>query len=73
MLLELHYTIRFREERMVVSTSNIVAWMELGSPLTNDNIASSDCLTAILFDAQSFRLGVATVSGLATCLLMCHC
>lgn len=52
-LLVLHYSVRFRKQSMVVATSDILARMDLGSPLANDDIASTNCLASKFLDSQS--------------------
>jgi hypothetical protein len=60
-------------EKGVVSTkAHVDAWMNPSAALSDQNASSADQLAAISLYTQPLRLGVATIAGTPSCLLMCH-
>jgi hypothetical protein len=67
------YPSRFqREERIVPAAADIVAGMELGSPLTDDDFARIDQFAAKPFHSEPLCVAVAAVSGTTRTFFMCH-
>ena len=60
-LVETDLAIDQREKRPIASGANILASVELGSILANDDAAGGDELGAKRFDAQPLAIAVATV------------
>ena len=50
------------EQRVVLATTYIVAWMEVGAVLTNENVARRYYFTSKLLAAQTLCVRVATVT-----------
>lgn len=64
---------RSSEQRIVISTSYVVARVEFGSSLSNDDGTCFYKFTAKSLDSQHLGVGVATVSGGPHSFLMSHC
>ena len=62
----------FREQRVVSADPNVEPWMKLCATLPYKDIAGQDLLSAILFDAEPFRFGVAPVARATACFLVRH-
>jgi hypothetical protein len=60
------------EERVIAALAHILARMELGAALANENVASDDVLAAKTLHAATLRIRVATVAARTLTLLMCH-
>jgi hypothetical protein len=50
---EEHFTIAQSKERVVASDAYIEAWCPAGAALTNDDVASDDCLATEFFYAET--------------------
>src|SRR5512140_1020730 len=72
LVLELHDAVDERVDREIGSEADVAARMPLRSALTDDDVAGDDFLSAELLDATVLRIAVATVSGRAYALFMCH-
>jgi len=70
--LEFHFAVNYCKKRIVSTNHNVVARVNLGSSLTNQNVAGTHYLTIISFDAQSFGFTVASISGTANSFFMSH-
>ena len=51
---ELHRAVDQREQGVILAHADVVARVELGTTLANDDVASLDQLTAVALDAKSF-------------------
>jgi hypothetical protein len=60
------------KQGVIVTPTHIITRMHLGTPLTNDNIASAHRFTAIFFYAKTLSIRVATVPCTACTFLMSH-
>lgn len=58
------------EQSIIRSATDIVAGMDLGASLANDNVACEDCLTVCLLYAESLGLAVASVLSRTDTLFM---
>jgi hypothetical protein len=47
-------TIGLSEQGMVLAAPDVLAWMELGSSLTNQDVTRGNQLAAVFLDAQPF-------------------
>jgi len=65
-------TIDLGEQSIILADTNIVAGMEFGTTLANQNAACAYGLTVTAFEAQALRRGIATVFGTTACLFVCH-
>src|SRR5687767_10463231 len=72
LVLELHDSVDQRVDGEISAKSNVAAGMPLRSALADDDVAGDDLLTAELFHAAVLRVAVASVSGRADALFMCH-
>ncbi len=61
-----------REQRVVFADTHVLTRVQFSAALTNDDTARIDALTAVDFNAQSLRLGIATVPRSAAAFLLCH-
>src|SRR5512137_256065 len=61
-----------REQCVVAPNADVVARMELGPALANDDLTRLDALAAVHLHAEALGLGVAAVSGRSACFLVCH-
>jgi len=71
-LVELHLAIDQREKRPIASGSNVLASVEFGSILADDDAAGGDELGAKRLDAQPLAIAVATVSRTSLSLFVSH-
>lgn len=55
-------TVDFRKKRVITTDSDVHAWVEAGTTLTNENRSAGDELSREALDAEHFRLRVAAVS-----------
>jgi hypothetical protein len=69
-VLELDLTVDQSEEGVVGAHANIVAGMNSGASLSDDDIAGDNGLTVGLLNAKSLGLGITTVLGRTHALLM---
>ena len=60
------------EQRVVAATPDVVAGMEMGPALPDDDLACLDDLAAVPLDAQALGVGVAPVPGGRGTLLVSH-
>src|SRR5215203_1766153 len=61
-----------RIQRVVAADADVVARMELGATLANDDAARANGVAVVELDSQSLRLAVAAVAGATDSLFMCH-
>jgi hypothetical protein len=59
-------------ESVIPSDPHIQSWVEMGAPLTHQNVASLDELTAVALHSQPFGVRVASVASTACPFLMSH-
>lgn len=71
-LFVLHQTIGQGEEGEVFAHADVVAGVNLGAELANEDVAGQHFLPAVTLNASSLAFGVATVSGTAACFFMSH-
>lgn len=71
-LLKLHGSVRQGEQRPVATNAHVLARVELGTALPDDDAARGDEFGTESLDAQTFRLAVAAVLCAALSLFMCH-
>ena len=67
-LVELDGAVLEREERPITADADVLARMEAGAPLTDDDRAGEDGLAAEAFYAEPFRM---TLAAVARCSLTC--
>jgi hypothetical protein len=60
------------EEGVVPSHADVVAGMELGAALTDENGAGEDELSAVPFHAETLAMAVAAVACRSLTFFMCH-
>src|SRR4051812_28287757 len=70
---ELHRAGLEREQGVVAATADVLAGVEVGAALADEDLAGLDDLAAEALDAEALRVGVTTVAGRARALLVCHC
>lgn len=51
---ELHGALDQREQGVILAHADVVTWVELGTALANDDVASLNQLTAVALNAKSF-------------------
>ena len=51
---ELHGAVDQREQGVILAHADVIARVELGTALANENVAGLDQLTAVALDAKSF-------------------
>ena len=59
---ELNPTVCCGKQGVVSTATNIVAGVELGSPLTKDDAASRNLTSVVNFDSKSLRIGITAVA-----------
>jgi len=59
---EFYIAVLEREQGVILAHADILTGEELGSALTNDDVASEDLLAAELLDAKAPTVGIATVA-----------
>src|SRR4051812_9851918 len=69
---ELHRTGREGEQRVVATAADVLAGVEVGPALADDDLAGTDDLAAVPLDAEPLGVGVAAVLGGRRALLVCH-
>lgn len=60
------------EQGVVVTATHIVAGVEVGTALANDDLTGVDELTTETLDTEALRVGVTAVAGGTQTLLVCH-
>jgi hypothetical protein len=70
---EFDKTISFGEEGVVSAYTNILARIDAGATLPDDDGSGADKLTIIAFDAQALGVAIATVPAGTATFLMSHC
>src|SRR5450631_2048909 len=69
---ELHRTGNEREQRVIATTANAVARVEVRATLANDDLACVDDLAAETLDAKKLGVRVAPVARRRCSLFVCH-
>src|SRR5574338_604676 len=72
LVLELHHAVDHREERVVGGALDVLAGVELGAALADQDRARGDRLAAEGLHAQVLRIGIAAVAAGADALFMSH-
>src|SRR5689334_5777253 len=72
LLAELHRAGGEGEQRVVTTTADVDARVEVGAALADEDLAGLDNLAAEALHAQELRVGVATVARRARALLVSH-
>ena len=67
-----HVAVNQGKQSVVFADTDIVASMELGTTLTNDDRASADQFTTESLDTQHLWLGITTVARRAAAFFLCH-
>ena len=62
----------YSEQGIVIGPAHVVARVELGAALFDEDVAGQDALAAELLDAEVFRITVAPVATRSDAFLMCH-
>ena len=70
--LELDLTVNQSEESVILADTDIVAGMDSGAALSDNDIAGNDGLTVSLLYAKALRLTVATVLSRTDTFFMCE-
>src|ERR1700723_2031584 len=70
---KLHAARDLGEERVVRADAHVDARLDLGAALANDDGSAGNELTGEGLYAQPLCIGIASVCGAASTLLMCHC
>jgi hypothetical protein len=60
------------EERVILTDTDILSWVELGATLTDEDLAAVDYLTTESLDPEILRVGIATVTCRGDTLFTCH-
>ncbi len=71
-VIEVDLSFNQREERVIAAHTDVLPRMPLGPALANDDVARDDRFAAELLDAQTLRIGIATVAAGTLPLLMSH-
>jgi len=71
-LVELDRAILEGKEGPIAAGADVLASVQLGAALTDDDIASNDLLAAKDLNAEALAVAVATVAGGSLSFLMCH-
>ncbi len=71
-LREFHGALAQSEQGVVFATADVLAGMEMGATLANDDVAGDDVLAAVALHAQSLSMRVAAVTGGAKTFFMSH-
>jgi len=70
--LEFHGAVNQRVESEISAATDILARMELGSALTQNNTSGADCFAAVCLHTEKLRITVTTVSAARLTFFMCH-
>ena len=68
---KLDHAVDEREERVVAADTDVVAGMNRGTSLTNENVAGKDELSVAALYSQTLSVGISAVLGRAAALFMC--
>jgi hypothetical protein len=71
--MEIDISFGFSVDGIVPAHTNIVAGVELGSTLTDDDITGENVLAAITLYAPHLGLAISTIAARTAALLMSHC
>ena len=71
-MLETNGAVYESEEGIILALADVGARMDLGSALTNENVAGENELTVSTLRAETLGLGIAAVLGGAHSFFMCH-
>lgn len=71
-LREFHGALAQCEQGIVFATADVLAGMEVGTTLANDDVASDDVLATEALHAKSLGMRVAAVTGGAKTFFMSH-
>src|SRR5690606_33036850 len=69
---EKDFSFHFSKEGMITTNSHVLTRVKLSPTLTHDDPARLDQFPAKTLYSQTFGLRITSVSGTATCFLMCH-
>jgi len=69
---KLDFAVDQREQGVILAHADVFTWVHLGAALANNDAACVDYLATVNFDAQSFRLGIATIARGAAAFFVCH-
>jgi len=69
---EVHLACGQREEGVVATTTHVVAGVEVGAVLANDDLARTDDLPAETLHTEALGIGITTVSRRGRAFLVCH-
>ena len=61
-----------REEGVVATTTDVIARVEVGTVLTDDDLTRTDDLPAETLHTKALSVGITTVSRRGRALLVCH-
>jgi hypothetical protein len=61
-----------REQGVIPTPADTVAWVEVGTALPDDDLAGVHLLAAEPLDAEPLRIGVPTIASRGRSLFMCH-
>lgn len=71
-LRKLHNTLDCRVERVISTDANIFSWVNLGSPLSDNDLSSFRGLAVSHFHAKALSVGISAQTSRSTRLFMCH-
>ncbi len=71
-LRELHGALAQSEQGVVFAAANVLAGMEVGATLANNDVAGDNVLATIALHAKSLRMRIATITGGAKTFFMSH-
>lgn len=60
------------EQRIVLTTTNVLARMNTGATLANEDYARADLLTSETFATKTLRLRITTITDGTLTFLVCH-
>lgn len=69
---ELDGTLAQSEQGVVLAAADVLAGVEVGATLTNDDVAGDNMLAAVTLHAKALRTGIATITGGAKTFFMSH-
>ena len=72
LVFEFHNAVDQGEDREVFSKTYVFTRVELGSPLTTDDLSAFYSLSAVDLDSEHLRIAIATVFCTTTGFFMCH-
>ena len=65
------FSVNQSEKGIIAADTNVFTGMDVGSALTNENVASQNSLSIGTFYAQSIGLGITAVLGRTSAFFMC--